>query len=323
MKYLKLFENESDYTQWGNTDYVEPHVVLISTTDKVFYKQLTPPPPAQVGDIAYWNGSSVKTTPLSSWNTSLGTPVGVVMIPENFLPDDKARIISLTNMVYNGSENIVWDETGGTTVDSSAPNFDNIVGTDNMGSTTYGTYGYGNLPSDRSDWSGTPSYSDSLTKYYKTAEEYNYIGEAMSPSPYLTNDTFNPVYGVIIEDGNVLSDFNGLANTQSLVNEGVQYHAAHACWNYKDLANSNLQWYLPAMGELGFLMPRFQLINQSIQAVGGTPIEEENDFWSSSEIFRSGFFLPESFAWDLITGHGGVYGHNKNYTKCVRSVAVC
>ena len=167
-----------------------------------------------------------------------------------------------------------------------------------------------------------PSYSDSLTKYYKTVEEYNNLAEAMSPSPYLTNDTFNSVYGVIIEGGNALSDFNGLSNTQLLVNEGEQYHAAHACWNYKDSANSNLQWYLPAMGELGFLIPRFQLINQSIQAVGGTPIEDI-DLWSSSEIFRSGFFLPESFAWSLVIKYGNIYGYCKTDALCVRSIAVC
>ena len=139
----------------------------------------------------------------------------------------------------------------------------------------------------------------------------------MSPSPYLTNDTFNPVYGAITEGGNALSDFNGLSNTQLLVNEGEQYHAAHACWNYKDPANSNLQWYLPAMGELGFLMPRFQLINQSIQAVGGTPVEN-NTFWSSSELLRGGFC-----AWYLGTSNGYVYDYAKGVTMCVRSVALC
>jgi hypothetical protein len=217
-------------------------------------------------------------------------------------------------MTYNGSKTMAWDETGGTLVDSSAPNFYNVPTTDNMGSTTYGVDICGYLPSDRSDWSGEQSYVDSFSKYNGNIP---YV-----PSPYM-GDKLNPAYSQTIEGGNALSDFNGFSNTQSLVDEGVQYHAAHACWNYKDSANSNLQWYLPAMGELGFLIPRFQLINQSIQAVGGTPIEEESDFWSSSEIFRSGFFLPESFAWDLVTKYGSVYSYNKDNAMCVRSVAVC
>ena len=43
----------------------------------MFYAAPLPPQPISVGDIAYWDGSSVKTTPLSSWDSSLGTPVGV------------------------------------------------------------------------------------------------------------------------------------------------------------------------------------------------------------------------------------------------------
>ena len=270
-------------------------MVLISTTDKVFYKQLTPPPPAQVGDIAYWDGSSVKTVPLSGWKDNLGTPVGVVVVPSGFLPDGKARIISLTNMTYNGSENIPWDETDNFTVDSSAPNFNIFPTTDNAGSTSTGISTYGYLPSDRSDWSGEQSYVDPLAKYSNTP----YI-----PSPYL-GDAPNPAYAVELVGGNALSDFNGLSNTQSLVNEGEQYEAAHACWNYKDSANSNLQWHLPAMGELGFLMPRFELINTSIQAVGGTSVEE-GIFWSSSDYYHDSGGLPESCAWVLNTNYGSV-----------------
>lgn len=320
MKYLRLFENESDYTQWGGTDYVEPHVVLISTTDKVFYKQLTPPPPAQVGDIAYWDGSTVKTTPLSSWNSSLGTPVGVVMIGSGFAPDGRARIISLTNMNYNGSENIMWDSEGGIDIDSPAPNFEYVPTTDNAGSTTIGYSGYGVLPSDSDSFYGNVSYVDGKTKYYATNDELMEWGEGIIPSPYL-GDVPNPAYYQAIEGGNALSDFNGLSNTQLLVNAGDNYHAAHACWNYKDGANSNLQWYLPAMGELGYLMPRFKQINESIQAVGGIPVEEYF-FWSSSEIFWGAFVLPESYAWTLYTFYGNVSSYIKNGSNLVRSVSL-
>lgn len=108
------------------------------------------------------------------------------------------------------------------------------------------------------------------------------------PSPYLNDGSFNSAYAVEMEGGNFLSDFNGFSNTQSLVNEGDQYHAAHACWNYKDSANSNLQWYLPAMGELGFLMPRFEVINNTLQELSNRGILSEvfptrDIVWSSSE----------------------------------------
>ena len=303
----------------GGTDYVEPHVVLISTTDKVFYKQLTPPPPAQVGDIAYWDGSSVKTTPLSSWNSSLGTPVGVVMIGSGFAPDGRTRIISLTNMSYNGDEYIPWDYEGGIDIDSPAPNFDYVPTTDNAGSTTIGYSGYGYLPSDSDSFNGDISYVDEKTKYYTTIDEIMEYGEGIIPSPYL-GDAPNPAYYQEIEGGNALSDFNGLSNTQTLVNAGKRYNASHACWNYKDAANSNLQWYLPTMGELGYSMPRFKQINESIQAVGGVPVEE-NVFWSSSEMYRDNFGLSEYCAWTLDYSNGYVNLNNKYGYNLVRSVA--
>lgn len=61
------------------------------------------------------------------------------------------------------------------------------------------------------------------------------------------------------------------------------------CYNYKDATNGadKLQWYLPAMGELGFLITRFKLIEDSIKSLGymGFPSSEGGRyaFWSSSE----------------------------------------
>ena len=43
MKYIRLFENDSDYSQYvggGGTDYVEPHVVAIKNSINVYYKGL-------------------------------------------------------------------------------------------------------------------------------------------------------------------------------------------------------------------------------------------------------------------------------------------
>ena len=319
MKYLRLFKTDADYQSFiggDGTDYIEPHIALLRGSKTCHYKKYIPPPPPpiSVGDVAYWDGSSVKTTPLSSWNTSLGTPVGVVMIGEGFAPDGRARIISLTNMTYNGDEYIYWDSEGGMDTDSPAPNFEYVPTTDNAGSTTIGYSGYGYLPSDSDSFNGDVSYVDKKTKYYYDDND-SYI-----PSPYL-GDAPNPAYYQAIEGGNTLSDFNGLSNTKALVDVGDNYHAAHACWNYKDAANSNLQWYLPAMGELGYLMPRFKQINESVQAVGGTPVEEDF-FWSSSEYFWDDCGLPEYCAWLLSTidGYVDYYYDFGNYF--VRSVAL-
>jgi hypothetical protein len=285
-------------------------VVLVRDSNAVKYQTYIAPPLAKVGDIAYWNGNSVKTVPLSNWKDSLGTPIGVVMIGENFLPDGKARIISLTSM--NNGNKLQWDTSSDyRTTDSSAPNFNYISG-------DYPELEQGILPSDRTDtdeWlNGPQSQVDLLVKYYS---KYIELGSAMIPSPYL-GDKFNPAYSEVIEGGNALSDFNGLSNTLSLVNEGTRYAAANACWNYKDNSNGvdGLQWYLPAMGELGFLMPRFQLINQSIQAVGGTPVEN-NLFLSSSEYYGTGSHIWGVLTTNGMTGHGA-----KNTNLLFRAVSI-
>lgn len=228
------------------------------------------------------------------------------MIPENFLPDGKARIISLTSM--NNGNRLLWDRDSSFNSgykDSPVPNVSNVPTTDNAGSTSTGINRNGYLPSDRSDWSGPQSYVDPLARYYGNTP--------MIPSPYL-GEEFNPAYVIELDGGNVLCDFNGLSNTQLLVNEGERYAAAHACWNYKDQASSNLQWYLPPMGELGFLMPRFELINQSIQAVGGTPFEDDY-FLSSSEYSKQIVYSLDMYDGRTIT-------LNKISSGLVRAVSI-
>ena len=182
--------------------------------------------------------------------------------------------------------------------------------TDNAGSTTTGSNLYGYLPSDK--FTGAISFVDSTAKYSKASN--------LIPSPYLGDDqTFNPEYSKTILSGdtnvNCLSDFNGLANTEYLQGLGSDYEAAQYCWSYSDGA-SNLQWYLPAAGELGFLVPRFNAINAAITAVGGVAVAGDSNFWSSSE-------YSSNNAYTVYTSSGYVnYGLNKNYTFYVRPFAI-
>jgi hypothetical protein len=276
MKYCRVFEAESNYTDFINSsDYVTPNLCVIRSTGGTKCKPYIPPPPtlAVAGDVAYWDGSKVKTTPLSKWNTSLGTPVGVVVVPVGFAPDGKIRIISLKCVDAGGNQSnsnvsIPW---GGFGVDTSLTNYTMVPITDNTGSTASASNDYGYLPSDK--LTGTTSFVDPKAKYY--------MDSYLIPSPYL-GDTPNPEYYKTISGNNVLSDFNGLNNTQTLVGLGSDYGAANAAWKYND-GSSDLQWYLPAMGELGYLLPRFNEINNTIAILGGVIIGNNNNFWSSSE----------------------------------------
>lgn len=266
----------------------------------------TPATIANVGDVAYWDGSKVKTTPLSSWNTSLGTPVGVVVVPEGFAPDGKARIVSLLYVNASGNTStsytsMIWSNVN---VDTELTNYTKVPTTDNAGSTSTSSGSKGYLPSDK--FTGTTSTIDPKAKYRGSTP--------MIPSPYL-GDAPNPEYNKEISGyNNALSDFNGLSNTQTLVGLGADYVAANACWNYKD-GPSNLQWYLPSMGELGYLMPRFNEINNVIEALGGVAVDGSAYFWSSSE-------FGSSNAYALNTTNGYVINLNKGNIPFIRPFAI-
>ena len=304
--YLSLHETESDYKKLTLNSKNTPHAAYIIDTNQCYY---TPEIlPIGVGDVAYWDTSAnvVKTTPKTKWSSDLGTPVGVVVIPEGFAPDGKARMISLKYATSAGtsSDSYVSMPWGGYGTDTSLTNYTKVPTTDNAGSTSNGSSSYGYLPSD--SFSGTESFVDPKSKYNGSTP--------MIPSPYLDNDrTLNPVYKETISGNNALSDFGGSSNTQTLVGLGADYIAANACWNYKD-GSSNLQWYLPAAGELGFLVPRFNVINSTLTTVGGSSVALGN-FWSSSE-------YSSNNASYVNTNNGDVYHNLKNNLNYVRPFAV-
>ena len=305
MKYLKVLENEAAHKAFkSGSEYVEPHICYLKDSGGIRWKAYTPPP-ALAGDVAYWDGSKVKTTPYAKWNASLGTPVGVVVVPEGFVPDGKPRIIGLkyADKSGNTSSSLVSMAWGPDSTDTSLTNFNRVPTTDNGGSTSTGSNSYGYLPSD--SFTGAVSFVDPKAKYSQASN--------LIPSPYL-EDAPNPEYNKEISSyNNALSDFNGLSNTETLVGLGADYVAANAAYKYSD-GSSNLQWYLPAMGELGYLMPRFNEINSVITALGGV-IVGNTSFWSSSEYSRGNAYF-------LTTNGGAVYNIFKSSGGHVRPFSI-
>ena len=180
------------------------------------------------------------------------------------LPDGKARFIALQNA---RSATCSWGPTG----DASFTEYTKVPTTDNAGFTTNSSNRSGFLPSDDTLFTGATSYVDPKTKY---GDRTPYI-----PSPYLENGSLNPAYCEEISSyNNALSDFNGKSNTDVL---GTYYTAANVAKNYV-VDGIDINWYLPAAGELGFLMPRFAAINKSITAAGGVALPWDY-FWSSTE----------------------------------------
>ena len=159
------------------------------------------------------------------------------------------------------SNSHVYMSFGGEAEDRGLIRYRVLPITDNNSSacTNYNTLGH--LPSDI--FTGATSFVDPKAKYSKT--------DNLIPSPYL-GDEPNPEYYKTLEYGNVLSDFNGLGNTQTLVRLSSNYTAANAAWKYND-ESSNLQWHLPSAGEIGYLISRLKLINNSIATLGGVTLQ--------------------------------------------------
>ena len=263
--------------------------------------------PQVAGDVAYYTNGQIKTISKDKWNSSLGTPIGVVVIPSNFLPDGKARIVSLKAVDENGnastSHSYIYWEQSGDYVDTTLTNYTKVPITNNTGSVSSSSNSSGYLPSDK--FTGDTSFVDSGAKYGTT-------GSNKIPSPY-NGSEFNTDYSKDISGyNNALSDFNGLSNTQVLVGLGSDYVAANAAWNYSDGA-SNIQWYLPSAGELGFLVARFKAINSTISMLSGVALPSSN-FWSSTEYSSNNAYL-------VSTNIGYVDYFSKGSYCCVRPFA--
>ena len=307
MKHIKLFIEESDYNNYIYSDNaVFPNVSLIFSTDDVRFNE-EQPINANVGDVAYWNGSKIKTVALADYSDSMGQAIGVVVIPSNFLPDGKARIIALNQ---ENKDDKFW---GTYKVDTSLPNYEEVPITDNYGSSTNGSYSYGYIPSDLfANGNGDNCVIDSSAKYYRN-DNSNCI-----PSPYRETENgliLNQDFMKTLPNGNALSDFNGKENTSVLIGLGSDYEAAIHAKNYSD-GVSNAEWYLPAIGELGVMMARLGTINNTISTLGGIFLPTNACVHSSTECD-----LSYAFSFSPDTGQVGG-GDTKDVEKCpVRSFA--
>ena len=103
----------------------------------------------------------------------------------------------------------------------------------------------------------------------------------------------------------VLADWQGRNNT----NEGLKYCKAN--WNickpfeyvtsYKTEGTKEGDWYLPAMGELNAISSNMDVLNTTLNKIGGTKISNLS-YWSSCE-------MGETSAWYYIFGSSGLgYG---------------
>ena len=128
-----------------------------------------------------------------------------------------------------------------------------------------------------------------LDTYYYGIDSYYYHG----PSPYLTDESRNPSYYQTSNPSstsNAFSDFDGKGNTTKIVKErNNPFYAAECCNAYYTEGTKKTQWYLPSIGELGYLMVKLRTINGSITKINniynyGLILKNNSaGYWSSTE----------------------------------------
>ena len=242
------------------------------------------------------------------------SPVGVVVIPgsHDVYGDGSCGVMSLKEMSCDTPDTgsttryqyIYWGQYGNDI--STLTNYNYVCYVGSYGTVNEDVQGVNTsayLPSDKFSTVQNPYDTDT---YFYYNNRYEYI-----PSPYNEDDTRNPAYYQTASPSsaeNALSDFDGVGNTTKLINFATAQTnwktastitnksdrgyspAACCCWRYHTEGTKQGDWYLPAMGELGYIMPKYNKINQTIEtlitAYGSTVgilINKFIYYWSSSE----------------------------------------
>ena len=309
--YQKIFETKQDVIDYDLDTYAKTIVGAINENrrDAGAVREEIGSREVSLGDIIYRsakNGLHYNISP-DEWDPEMGTPVGVAVIPANhILGDRRARMISLYNVdsagtasvasYSSGTLGIKWSE--GLT-DTMLPNYDQVpVLENNLTNTVLNTSPYGYLPMEYTGGTRLENATDTATSWFSTDSLYSV---ALTPSPYLNDGSFNENYYMSVLNGsedimNPLSDFDGLKNTADLMEtSGSFFTAAYAAHQYRNDDGDENEWYLPSMGELGYMGTRLSTLNSTLQklnekgggALGIFPLLPKPGlggvYWSSTE----------------------------------------
>lgn len=289
MTKLKKYNTIDD---WNNATGLKYPSVGKLSDGTVLFKE----PEIKAGDVAYWDGEKVKCAPLRLYSESYGPAIGVVVIPKNFTCDGKIRIMSLAWAGYdNGPSSSYNSKPYGPQEDSSLTNF-----------SFQGQFGISIYFPVEGGANKSSMSSDEKCGYTSTGS-YWY-------GPYSSNDTRNSgFFSCSPSEYRASDDTSGLNNTEVLYNY-ASGSAAGYCWRFKD-GYSNLQWYLPALGEFAFLVSRVRTISATCKHFGFDGMDYDHNYWTSTEATQNG-------AYTVNPTTGECYMYRKNEYRVYRPFAI-
>ena len=268
MKYLRLFQTHAEHEQERKaleklgmyTSYCEDNDEVTIFCKKKY----------EVGDYLLSSGEVIKNADYVDQDV-----IGVCVIPDNFISktgiNSKARFCALTesrdylkykisNTEDTGLQMFnTFGCVGESTSDDWTPT--NIL-------THNGNMGV--IPGQASHFDKTVENPYDPGAYWYLVNEYQFHHIA-SPYLYINGEyVFNEgVYNGCVDDAvSMFSDMDGKVNT-GIINDS-DHPAAQYCATYSTNGTTQGDWYLPAMGELAFIMARFDTIQNAISKVGGT-----------------------------------------------------
>lgn len=223
----------------------------------------------------------------SDFPLDLYTPIGIVFVPgiHSVYGANTCCILSLPDMNCNTPNTGSVDAQSicfGPQTTQATPTY-NVVGVYNADHTALTTSGFG---------------------YLSKNGLYNYANTHI-PDPYNADMSRNPdYYSKAVSAYNAMADFNGKNNSNLILgirgvknyntwkpiyNTAANYPATSCCDMFYTEGTAQGQWYLPAAGEWGYIMSKWNAIRKSITLLNkvygniAAQLVDNASYWTSSQ----------------------------------------
>lgn len=291
-------------------------------------------------------GGFVVTYDDAYWNPSDMTPIGIVVVPlsHNVYGDGSVGVMSLVNMSWktpdigdiNRSQDsealIVWGgNSSGLPHSNSIPILGNCSASP-KNNVTGALNGNVFMPTDASWATGPMCDTDITTKYYASTDG----SRGWGPSPF-TGSARNSLYYSTYTT-NPLAKYNGDEFTDLLCEKSTyqlnwqtdseienkfisnHYPAALCCRRYYTDHTKQGDWYLPAEGELGYVIARYGKITKTVNRLNSIFGKVAKDIeYEITQNYWSSCVGNDTQTYRISTYNGTLGASNNSNTYCCRA----